>query len=98
MRAVMVMLSIVTVGMTAAGCAVSEKRGQVARSVQATKKHIETHQQEIVAATDDAQVRREANQVDRPWWAGRAHHLAREAILPPALRANVNPTLMSAGE
>lgn len=41
--------------------------------------------------------RRAAQEVDRPWLAGRSVPLAREVALPVALQANVDTTLMFAG-
>jgi type IVB pilus formation R64 PilN family outer membrane protein len=45
----------------------------------------------------DTQARRAAQDVNKPWLAGRARPLAREVTLPAALRKNVDTTLMFAG-
>jgi len=80
------------------GCALSDKLREVAESVRSNRQRITTAQEGFVAATTDIEVRRAAQQVDRPWLAGRAQPLAREATLPPALRADVNTTLIFSGE
>jgi type IVB pilus formation R64 PilN family outer membrane protein len=51
----------------------------------------------FVRSLTDMQTRRAAQDVHKPWLAGRARPLAREVTLPAALRKNVDTTLMFAG-
>lgn len=78
------------------GCALSERlRQATARHQEATQDVTRGHQ-DFSAAITDAEQRRGAQRVDKPWIAGRAQPLARELSLPTALRADVHTTLLFA--
>ncbi|HXE18352.1 MAG TPA: hypothetical protein VN629_01985, partial [Castellaniella sp.] len=89
-------LIVVAIASGLSGCALSERlRQAAARHQEATQDVARSHQQ-FSGAITDAEQRRAAQRVDKPWIAGRAQPLARELSLPPALRADVHTTLLFA--
>jgi type IVB pilus formation R64 PilN family outer membrane protein len=84
------------VTLAVSGCALSERlRDAVRHFHEADRTVAGSHEDFTRGLTDPAQ-RRAAQQVDKPWIAGRAQPLARELSLPPALRADVQTTLLFA--
>src|SRR5690606_23290328 len=79
------------------GCALGERMRQLAGSMGGTQATIEAGHESFSRSVGSAEARRAAQEVGRPWLAGRSQPLAREFTLPLALRANVNTTLMFAG-
>ncbi len=80
-----------------AGCALSQRLREAALEFsQARSALAQGHEAFAADARDDVEARHAAQDVDRPWLAGRAQPLARELSLPPALRANVRTTLLFA--
>jgi type IVB pilus formation R64 PilN family outer membrane protein len=79
------------------GCALGERMRQLAGSMGRTQATIEAGHESFSRSVGSAEARRAAQDVGRPWLAGRSQPLARELTLPLALRANVNTTLMFAG-
>lgn len=80
-----------------AGCALSQRLRQAALEFSQTQRTLQQeHDLFSTQARDDQDERQAAQEVDRPWLAGRAQPLARELSLPPALRANVRTTLLFA--
>ncbi|MDS1141893.1 hypothetical protein RE432_15735 [Pusillimonas sp. SM2304] len=77
-------------------CALGEQVKQIAASVGQARHAAQDRHERFARAASSAQARRSAQDVGRPWLAGRAQPLAREVSLPPALRADVNTTLMFA--
>ena len=78
------------------GCALSERLRQASAQHRDASQTVTRGHQEFSGAITDPELRRAAQQVDKPWVAGRAQPLARELSLPPALRANVQTTLLFA--
>lgn len=78
------------------GCALSERLRQAAVQHQDASQTVARGHQEFSGAITNPELRRAAQQVDKPWIAGRAQPLARELSLPPALRADVQTTLLFA--
>ncbi|GAA5233812.1 lipoprotein [Verticiella sediminum] len=78
----------------ASGCAVFEHSERIRDA--AHRRAIENRQaqQQFGAAMTDAEARRRAQEVARPWLAGRPQPLARELTLPAALRRDVDTTLL----
>lgn len=74
-------------------CALGERVRQITATVTQTKSAAQARHEQFLQGS---QARKSAQEVDKPWLAGRAQPLAREVTLPPALRANVNTTLMFA--
>jgi len=66
---------------------------EIAQSVTSASQRIETAHRGFTAGAEAAR-HRAAQEVSRPWLAGRAQPLAREVTLPAALRANVETTLL----
>lgn len=74
------------------GCALGQRMQEIAQAVATTGERIGQAHESFTAASE-ATRHRAAQDVDRPWLAGKAQPLARELTLPPALRANVDTTL-----
>lgn len=79
------------------GCALGERMRHIADAVGQTKSTIHETRQNFSRGVSSMEARRAAQDVGRPWLAGRAQPLAREVTLPLALRAHVNTTLIFAG-
>lgn len=77
------------------GCALNERMRVIGQSIHQTGAALKTQHADFARATS-TEARRAAQDVKRPWLAGRAQPLARELTLPLALRANVNTTLLFA--
>lgn len=77
-------------------CAISERVQEMAAAIGKARSSAKAQHESFTRAVGSKDERREAQVVDRPWLVGRAQPLAREITLPPALRANVNTTLMFA--
>lgn len=76
-------------------CALSDRMQEIAAAVAAAGDRINAaHDAYTASAT--AERHRAAQDVERPWLAGKPQPLARELTLPPALRANVHTTLLFA--
>lgn len=78
------------------GCALADLKQHIGLTTSQARQEIERRQQGFRAAISDEQARRDSRHVDRPWLAGKAQPLAREVVLPPALRADVQTTLIFA--
>ncbi|WP_368641541.1 hypothetical protein ABRY95_01100 [Castellaniella ginsengisoli] len=78
------------------GCAFSERLRQAAGNFRHADEVVTRAHGRFSPATADAQARRAAQDIDRPWLAGRAQPLARELTLPAPLRAHVRTTLLFA--
>ena len=78
------------------GCALGDHMRQIATSVSSARTATHQNHAAFRRAIDDTEARRSAQEVTRPWLAGKAQPLAREISLPLALRANVATTLMFA--
>ena len=74
-------------------CALGERMQEIAKSITSTSQRIEAAHQGFTAGAEAAR-HRAAQEVSKPWLAGRAQPLAREVTLPMALRANVETTLL----
>ncbi|WP_459614620.1 hypothetical protein [Bordetella sp. 2513F-2] len=80
-----------------AGCAVSEQLRSLRDRVLGAQQELQARQQGFKQQLGDAGARRAAQDVAKPWLAGPAQPLAREVLLPPALRADVDTTLLFSG-
>ncbi|MGB6103742.1 MAG: hypothetical protein WBF88_07820 [Pusillimonas sp.] len=78
------------------GCALGEQIRVIAASAIRAQSTAQDRHEQFSRATQSVQARKAAQRVDRPWLAGQSRPLAREVTLPPALRADVNTTLMFA--
>lgn len=87
-------LAALCLGMS--GCAFSERLRQAARDFRQADTTVSSEHDRFVQAATDADARRAAQDVDRPWVVGRAQPLARELTLPAPLRARVRTTLLFA--
>ena len=77
-----------------AGCTLGERTAQNARDVAAADDAMRRQREDFRQSTEGIAARRNAQRVDKPWLVGRAVPLSRDVLLPPALRANVDTTLM----
>jgi len=80
-----------------AGCGLAQQWQALRERTGQVQQQVEVRQQRFRQALVDPQARRAAQEVARPWLAGPAQPLAREVLLPPALRANVDTTLLYSG-
>lgn len=71
------------------GCALNEQLLELATRASASESGLHRHHHDFRLATSDAETRRRAQQVERPWIVGKAQPLARELTLPQALRTDV---------
>lgn len=78
------------------GCALADLKQQVGMTAAQARQELDRGQQGFRSALSDEQARRDSRRVDRPWLAGKARPLAREIVLPAALRADVQTTLIFA--
>src|SRR5690606_27653228 len=76
------------------GCALSEKMQKLALSAGQVETEIQARHHAFAQTISSRDARRLAQEVDRPWLAGKSQPLAREVTLPLALRANVDTTFM----
>lgn len=86
------LLILLLVAGVLSGCALGERIQEIARAATATGARIEQAHAGYTAASEAVR-HRAAQDVERPWLAGKAQPLARELTLPAALRANVDTTL-----
>ncbi|GAB2910548.1 hypothetical protein LSG25_04290 [Paralcaligenes sp. KSB-10] len=87
-------IAIIGLCCLASACALGEKMRQIGLSVGTAESDLQARHQAFGRAIKSREARRAAQDVARPWLAGRSQPLAREVSLPLALRANVNTTLM----
>ncbi|KAB0594813.1 hypothetical protein [Castellaniella defragrans] len=78
------------------GCAFSERLRQAADDFRQAGDTASGEHGRFSRAAVDADARRAAQDIERPWVAGRAQPLARELTLPAPLRARVRTTLLFA--
>lgn len=79
------------------GCALPQKIAALQGSTGEAAQRLDTQQRRFKQGLVDPEARKAAQDVAKPWLAGPAQPLAREVLLPPALRANVDITLLFAG-
>lgn len=79
------------------GCSLRDRLLQQSDQASRTHQAIQDTRHGFRQAITGDQVRRNAQRVNKPWLAGRAVPLAREATLPQALRKNVDTTMMYRG-
>jgi type IVB pilus formation R64 PilN family outer membrane protein len=92
-----VIMTAASMGAMLCGCVGTERMSDAAgRASRAQAMTQDTHKA-FTQSVSDRQGRVAAQDVPRPWLAGRARPLAREVTLPAALRKNVDTTLMFAG-
>lgn len=77
-------------------CAVGERMQDMVAVISQARSSAQAQHEGFARSVGSKEERRAAQVVDKPWLVGRARPLAREITLPPALRANVNTTLMFA--
>lgn len=80
------------------GCAVSQQVADQRRAANARQANVVASHQAFADGLSDRAARMAAQEVSAPWLAGKPQPLAREVLLPPALRENVPITLMLADE
>src|SRR3546814_19180613 len=74
-------------------CALSERMERITLSAERARSDIQERHDAFAQAITSRDARKAAQDVDRPWIAGRAIRYARNVTLPRALGANVNHTL-----
>jgi type IVB pilus formation R64 PilN family outer membrane protein len=81
----------------AGGCVSPERMNSALDHARQTQTSGEARHQSFRQSLSDRRAHNNAQDVAKPWLAGRARPLAREVTLPAALRKNVDTTLMFAG-
>src|SRR5690606_41112213 len=79
------------------GCALGERMRQLAASIDGRQSAVLAGHEGFSHSVECAEARRAAQDVGRPWLAGRSQPLARELTLHMALRDNVDTTIRYAG-
>jgi type IVB pilus formation R64 PilN family outer membrane protein len=79
------------------GCVGQKQLQTVWSQAQATEEKLGAHHHAFAANTATREARLAAQDVARPWLAGKAQPLAREVTLPAALQGNIDTTLLFAG-
>jgi len=77
-------------------CALAGKIQKITQAADDAQARIQAGHEAFASAVTSRKAREAAQDVDRPWIAGRAVPLARDATLPHALRANVHTTMLFA--
>ncbi|MBO1110725.1 hypothetical protein [Bordetella petrii] len=80
-----------------AGCSAQQSLQALREAISAARSKVETGQRQFAASVSDRNARVAAQDVDKPWLAGKSQPLARDIVLPPALRGDVDTTLLFAG-
>ena len=78
-------------------CALPQQMAALQGRADEAQQSLDAQQRRFKRGLVDAEARKAAQDVSRPWLAGPAQPLAREVLLPPALRANVDITLIFSG-
>lgn len=87
---------LLAVCLALSGCALPERLRQAARDYLQADRTVEQGHERFARSVAAEPGQRNAQEIDKPWVAGRAQPLARELSLPPALRAKVRTTLLFA--
>lgn len=75
-------------------CALSERLRQAGRMFTQAQTQVQGQHAVFASLIEDAELRQAAQDVGKPWLAGKAEPLARELSLPLALRSKVRTTLL----
>ncbi len=81
----------------ASACSVLQESAGVSAEAASLARQLQEQQARFASVQGNKAARHAAQEVDRPWLAGKAQPLAREVTLPAALRANVETALMFPG-
>lgn len=92
-RAAAVWVLLLLLSAANSACTLTQRVSEIGHAVKTAGERIEAAHQSYTAESE-AQRHRASQEVPRPWLAGKAQPLAREVTLPPALRANVDTTLL----
>ncbi|ARP80989.1 hypothetical protein CAL12_09140 [Bordetella genomosp. 8] len=88
---------VLTLALACPACVAPERIAAIQDRAAASQARNEAAYAGFSRSVSDGAARLAAQDVGRPWLAGRARPLAREATLPAALRRNVDTTLMFSG-
>ncbi len=75
-------------------CSVMQQAVELAGKSSVRQEQLQDAQAEFAQSLSDRERRRQAQEVNRPWLAGRPEPLAREVILPKALQEDVRTALL----
>jgi type IVB pilus formation R64 PilN family outer membrane protein len=78
----------------AGGCSVMQKSADISAQARMLAARLQGQHAGFHPASDSKAARHAAQEVDKPWLAGRPQPLAREVTLPQALRADVETAMM----
>lgn len=79
------------------GCTVQHSLHSLREAIAGVRDQVAADQRRFAVAVSDRAARIAAQDVAKPWLAGRAQPLARDVVLPPALRGDIDTTLLFAG-
>lgn len=85
---------VVLIACSLSGCTVLEHAVHLKKTAEQQSQQLDDHQDIFVSNLKQRAARLAAQEVNRPWLAGRAQPLARDVTLPEPLRANVKTALM----
>lgn len=91
------MAAAATVLLYLGGCTVQHSLHSLREAIAGVRDQVAADQRRFAAAVSDQAARVAAQDVGKPWLAGRAQPLARDVVLPPALRGDIDTTLLFAG-
>jgi type IVB pilus formation R64 PilN family outer membrane protein len=76
------------------GCSLMQRMQEQSGSATQVRKNVEKRTEDFQQSTSGQHARLHAQRVNRPWLVSRSVPVARELTLPPALRKNVDTTMM----
>src|SRR5690606_27368484 len=79
------------------GCSVQHSLHSLREAIAGVRDQFSAAQRRFAVAVSYRAARIAAQDVAKPWLAGRAQPLARDVVLPPALRGDIDTTLLFAG-
>ena len=86
-------LVLLIVAASSSACALGQRVQEIVQAATTAGSRIESAHEGFTAVSEAAR-HRAAQEVSRPWLAGKSQPLAREVTMPLALRANVDTTLL----
>ncbi|MCD0506137.1 hypothetical protein [Bordetella petrii] len=85
------------VAMALSGCSATQSLLALRETIAGARARVEGSQRQFSTVLSDRAARVAAQEVNKPWLAGKPQPLAREVLLPPALRGDIDTTLLFLG-
>lgn len=90
------LIAIVMLSMQS-GCTLYSKITELTATAEKSSSYVDAQQKDFRRLTTGREAHIKAQRVNKPWLVGRAIPVSREVSLPPALRKNIDTTLMYRG-